>query len=119
MAISISGVLLMGLASTAHADGMSTEPSASSSETTQAEQIDASYVVFDKANVLTTETKDWLVRENQSLQSTENKPVVAVYTENSLPDGANIDTYRTQVFNDLKIGGRDRNNGVLVLVFPQ
>jgi uncharacterized membrane protein YgcG len=103
----------------AYADGATSSPTVTSSPSATAQKIDSSYVVFDLANVLSESTKNWLVTENQELQNTAQKPVVAIYTASALPAGANINTYRTQVFNRLQIGNKTQNNGVLVLVFPQ
>lgn len=70
--------------------------------------------VVDNANLLDAQTKTSLI---ELLKTHENNSTdqIVVATINSL-DGNNIDQYANELFRHWKLGQKDKNNGVLLLV---
>ena len=71
------------------------------------------FYVNDYANVLTTETEDYIINTNIELQN-KTKAQIVVVTVNSL-DGKTIEEYATELFRKFGIGDKEKNNGVLLL----
>ena len=72
------------------------------------------FYVNDYANLLSRETKDYIIETNKKLyQSTGAQIVVA--TIDSL-QGETLEIYATQLFRKFGIGDKQKNNGVLLLL---
>lgn len=69
--------------------------------------------VTDKANILSEDTKEHIVKVNQGLKETGAE--IAVLTIESL-EGEDIKYLATKVFEDWKIGDKEKDNGVLILL---
>ncbi len=72
--------------------------------------------VVDNAQILTDQTRRSL---GETLKDHEAKTTnqVVVLTIPSL-DGENIEDYSNRVFNEWKLGQKDKNNGILIVVVP-
>lgn len=75
------------------------------------------YYVNDAANVLSKELEDYIVGVNKSFENTSEKPQVVVTT---IPDlnGYTIEEYSYKLFEKYKIGNKDYDNGILLLLAP-
>ena len=73
------------------------------------------FYVADYAEVLEQDTKDFILGVNQKYEKQPQKPQVVVLTVNSL-EGLDPATYSTQLFEKWKIGNKDYDNGVLILL---
>jgi len=67
--------------------------------------------IFTPAQV---STFDSIITANEKVSTNE----IAIATLN-VPDSVNTDTFATQLFNKWKIGKKNKNNGVLILLYPQ
>lgn len=73
--------------------------------------------VSDEADVIDTEVEDRIYEINEdTLQELELAPQYAVMTIKKLPKGYDIDEYKAKVFNDLGIGEKSKDNGLLFLI---
>ncbi|MDO4563710.1 MAG: TPM domain-containing protein [Clostridia bacterium] len=72
------------------------------------------FYVNDFANVLSNETKTYMV--NASAQLAEQTNAQIVVTTILSADGENIESYSLRMAREWGIGGGDENNGVLILV---
>lgn len=75
-------------------------------------------LVSDQAGVLSTDTRDELIRKLEAFER-ETSTQVVVWTASRLPVGANPEDYVNQVFQAWKIGQEKRDNGVLLAIFTQ
>ena len=73
-----------------------------------------SFYVADYADVILPETERYIVEYNNSLASQTGGQLVVVTVD--FLDGADIEEYSTQLFNEWEIGDREKNNGMLVLL---
>ncbi len=71
------------------------------------------FYVNDYANVLTKETKEYIMNTNVELES-KTKAQIVVVTVKTL-DGKSIEEYATELFRKFGIGDKTKNNGVLLL----
>ncbi len=72
--------------------------------------------VSDFANILSSETKQKL--EQQLVQLEKDSSIeLAVVTVESL-EGATVDDYAVRLFEEWQIGKEDKDNGVLLLIYP-
>lgn len=72
------------------------------------------FYVYDEAEALSKETKEYIVDINKKLeQKTGSQVVVAVV--NSLDD-LTVEEYALQLFRKWRIGNKEKNNGILFLV---
>lgn len=78
-------------------------------------QASTEFYVADYANVLEQDTTNFILGVNQKYEKEAQKPQVVVVTVNNL-DGLDSATYSTQLFEKWKIGNKDYDNGVLVLL---
>ena len=72
--------------------------------------------VVDNAEILDAETKRKLTEQLKAHEA-ETANQIAVLTVPSL-EGESVESYAEQVFNTWKLGKKDKDNGVLVLVAP-
>lgn len=72
------------------------------------------FFVNDTANILSYDTKEYIINMNKSLESKSGAQIVVV-TVTSL-DGLEIEDYATQLFRQYGIGNKSKNNGILFLV---
>ena len=70
--------------------------------------------VYDEANIIDRELEDYIVGVNRELEEKTGAQVV-VAVVNSL-DGLDINTYATSLFEKWKIGSKEYDNGLLMLV---
>lgn len=79
-----------------------------------------SHYVQDYANVLLDETKQKIISSNNGengLEVTCNGAQIVIVTVDDL-QGMTTDEYALNLFNSLGIGDRDRNNGMLLVLYP-
>lgn len=72
------------------------------------------FYVNDYANVLSNETKSYIMNKSISLNSIDGTQIVVV-TVNSL-EGMDIESYANKLFNSFGIGSSTKNNGLLILL---
>ncbi len=72
------------------------------------------FYVNDYANILSDETKDFIMANSVELNKATKAQIVVV-TVPSL-DGQDIESYATSLFRKFGIGDKDLNNGLLILV---
>ncbi len=72
------------------------------------------FYVADYAQVIDTDTEDYIVQTNDILFEKTGAQVVIVTVD--FLDGADIEEYAYQLFNEWKIGSSEKNNGVLILL---
>lgn len=73
--------------------------------------------VTDNANVLSTETENYIANCNDALSAATGAQF-AVLTIESLPSGYDSESYCYEVFNSWGIGSAEKNNGLLLLLVP-
>ncbi|HRI16331.1 MAG TPA: TPM domain-containing protein [Verrucomicrobiota bacterium] len=73
--------------------------------------------VTDRAGVLSAETVQQLNHQLAELEGSDSTQIV-VWIEPALPAGAALEDYTHRLFEAWKIGQRNRNNGVLLAIFP-
>lgn len=73
-----------------------------------------SYNVYDETNTLSQESIDYLNKTTYDLKK-KTGGEIAVVIVNDL-EGYSLEEYATRIFNDIKIGERGKDNGVLMLV---
>ncbi|MEO1768525.1 TPM domain-containing protein [Candidatus Enterococcus ferrettii] len=72
--------------------------------------------VSDNANMLNKETKKKIYDLNKQLAASTNGAQLQVVTVPALPSGESIESYAEKIFNQLGIGNKDEDNGVLYLI---
>ncbi|MHC5227956.1 TPM domain-containing protein [Enterococcus sp. LJL99] len=72
--------------------------------------------VSDNANLLSKKTKQKIYDFNKQLAASTSGSQLAVITINKLPKDADIESYANKLFNQLGIGDKQENNGVLYLI---
>lgn len=73
------------------------------------------FYVYDEANVLSEETEQKIIDANLNYEKTKEKPQIVVATINGL-QGETVEKYAVELFEKWKIGDKDLDNGVLVLL---
>ena len=74
----------------------------------------AEIYVGDYANVLSEETEQYMIEQNQTLAQATGAQIVVVTVD--FLDGMEIEEYAYTIFNDWGIGDADKNNGLLLLL---
>lgn len=72
--------------------------------------------VSDNANMLSAKTKEKIYQINKQLAASTNGAQFEVVTVPELPRGEDIESYANTIFNQLGIGDKTENNGVLYLI---
>ncbi|GAA2916192.1 TPM domain-containing protein [Enterococcus pseudoavium] len=72
--------------------------------------------VSDNAKMLSQKTKEKIYQLNKQLAASTNGAQFEVVTVPELPRGEDIESYANKIFNQLGIGDKNENNGVLYLV---
>lgn len=72
------------------------------------------FYVNDYANLLSTETKNYIINTNISLNSKTGAQIVVVTVQNL--EGRALEEYATALFREFGIGDKNKNNGVLLLL---
>ncbi|MGO3610916.1 MAG: TPM domain-containing protein, partial [Enterococcus sp.] len=72
--------------------------------------------VSDNARMLSDKLKQKIYQLNKQLAASTNGAQLAVVTVPELPRGEDIESYANTVFNQLGIGDKQENNGVLYLI---
>ncbi|MGM0113090.1 TPM domain-containing protein [Enterococcus sp. DIV0187] len=80
--------------------------------TVQAENI----YVEDHANVLSSETKEQIYQYNQKYKELKLSPQLAVVTLEQLPDNQSIESFANEIFNQLGVGDKEHDSGVLYVI---
>lgn len=76
-----------------------------------------SFYVLDEANVLSSETEDYIISQNQILCN-KNGGQICVVTMKTL-NGADIADYAADLFNEWGIGDANKDNGILLLLVTE
>lgn len=74
----------------------------------------SNFYVNDYANILSSETENYIMKQSVSLDS-ETKAQIVVVTVPDL-DGASLEEYATTLFRKFGIGDKEKNNGLLLLL---
>ena len=74
----------------------------------------AEIYVGDYANVLSAETEQYIIEQNQALAQATGAQIVIVTVD--FLDGMEIEDYAYTIFNDWGIGDAEKNNGLLLLL---
>lgn len=74
------------------------------------------FYVYDEANILDNTTKNYIIETNIELYEKTGAQVVLA-TINDL-EGMDINTYATALFDKWDIGGKELDNGLLILIVP-
>ena len=77
------------------------------------EPLDVIYAA-DFADVLSSDTEDYIVGQNRGLYEKTGAQIVVATVD--FLDGAAIDEYALEMFNQWGIGSKEKNNGVLLLL---
>ena len=72
------------------------------------------YNVYDETNTLSQETIDYLNKTTYDLKKKTGGEIGVVLVKSL--EGNSLEEYATNIFNDIGIGDKDKNNGVLILV---
>ena len=72
------------------------------------------FYVNDYAELLSDETKNYIIATNKSLYNQTGSQIVVVTVPNL--GGNSLEEYATELFRNFGIGSRDKNNGVLLLL---
>lgn len=72
--------------------------------------------VSDNAKILDKETKQKIYDLNKQLAASTEGAQLEVVTVPQLPNGESIESYANTIFNQLGIGDKEKNNGVLYLI---
>lgn len=72
------------------------------------------FYVADFAKVLSSDTEEHIILENQNLENRFGAQIVVVTVD--FLDGANIEDYAYKLFNSWQIGDKNKNNGILLLL---
>lgn len=71
------------------------------------------FYVNDYANLLTEDTKQYIIQTNQKLEEKTGAQIVVVTVQNL--EGMTIEQYANELFRKFGIGDKDKNNGLLLL----
>jgi len=74
----------------------------------------SNFYVNDYANLLSSETENYIMSVNQSLHSQTKAQVVVVTVKNL--EGNSLEDYSTELFRNFGIGDSKLDNGVLMLI---
>ena len=84
------------------------------------QRLDVPYLtgrVVDNAGILAPETRGRLAAAAKAHEQATGNQIVVLTVPSIQPDS--IEDYAVKVFEDWKLGQKDKNNGVLVVVVPQ
>jgi len=73
--------------------------------------------VTDNANILSDNTKNYLVKQNETLYETTGAQI-AILTIDAIPNGYDSETYSYTVLDHWGVGSSEKNNGVVILLVP-
>ncbi len=73
--------------------------------------------VTDNANILSDETKNYLVKQNEILYEATGAQI-AILTIDAIPNGYDSETYSYTVLDHWGVGSSEKNNGVVILLVP-
>ena len=74
------------------------------------------FYVYDEANIINDFTENYIIEVNKELKQKTGAQVV-VATVNSLGD-MDINSYATALYEKWKIGSKEYDNGLLILIVP-
>ncbi len=74
------------------------------------------FYISDLANVLSDETKGYILNQSRALDESTTAQVVVATVETL--DGASIEEYAVDLFRNWGIGSKEKNNGLLILLAP-
>ena len=72
------------------------------------------FYVNDYANILSSETEEYIVSKSSKLASVDGTQIVVVTVKNL--EGDSLENYATKLFREFGIGDKDKNNGLLLLL---
>ncbi|NLY44456.1 MAG: TPM domain-containing protein [Tissierella sp.] len=75
------------------------------------------FYVYDREDILDNSTENYIIETNRELYDKTGAQIVWA-TINDL-EGMDINTYATALFDEWDIGGRELDNGLLVLIVPE
>ncbi|MEW8994455.1 YgcG family protein [Clostridium sp.] len=73
--------------------------------------------VTDNANILSDETENYLVEQNEILYENTGAQI-AILTIDAIPEGYDSETYSYAVLDHWGVGSSEKNNGVVILLVP-
>ena len=75
------------------------------------------FYVYDEANILDSDIENYIIETNTELyQKTGTQLVVAAIND---LEGMDINSYATALFDEWDIGGKELDNGLLMLIVPE
>lgn len=87
------------------------------SNMTKEEKLADNIFVIDDANVLTDDQEIYIYELNKNvLETLKDKPQMAFVTIKDLPEGEDIDSYRYKKFQELGVGQKGIDNGLLFVL---
>lgn len=72
------------------------------------------FYVNDYANILSNDTKNYIINQSQKIESADGTQIVVVTVKNL--EGLSIEDYSLKLFRNFKIGDSSKNNGLLLLL---
>ncbi|MEG2770031.1 MAG: TPM domain-containing protein, partial [Oscillospiraceae bacterium] len=75
--------------------------------------------LYDGAKVLSEETANFIEQTNLAFENSGTGAQIGAFTINELPDGYDSEEYAYEIFNSWKIGDKQEENGMLLLLVPQ
>lgn len=73
--------------------------------------------VTDNANILSDETKNYLINQNEILFENTGAQI-AILTIEAIPNGYDSETYSYAILDHWGVGSSEKNNGVVILLVP-
>lgn len=74
------------------------------------------FYVYDEVGILDNHSKNYIIEVNNELYKKTGAQVVVAITNNL--ENLDINTYATELFEEWKIGGKQYDNGLLMLIVP-
>lgn len=72
------------------------------------------FYVNDYANILSSETEEYIIKKSKELDNLDDTQVVVVTVKNL--EGLDIESYANQLFRNFEIGSEETNKGLLLLI---
>ncbi|MDO5725620.1 MAG: TPM domain-containing protein [Tissierellia bacterium] len=75
------------------------------------------FYIYDEIGILSQDAKDYIFKMSRELDENTNAQVVVAIVEDL--DGLDIDSYATRLFEKWKIGSKEKDEGILLVVKPK
>ena len=73
------------------------------------------FYINDYANILSEDTEQYILQHSVNLEEKTDAQIVVVTVPNL--EGKDLETYATELFRSFGIGDKDKNNGLLLLLY--